>query len=41
MTGILGVTFSRVIKYFMEDYDPSDVKLPNGMYMHSLPKHST
>ena len=34
MTDIVGVTLSRVIKYFMEDFDPSDVKLPNGICTH-------
>ena len=34
MTDIVGVTLSRVIKYFMEDFDPNDVKLPNGICTH-------
>ena len=34
MGNIVGVTHSRIIKYFMEDFDPSDLKLPNGICSH-------
>ena len=34
MCNIVGVTHNRIIKYFMEDFDPTDLKLPNGICGH-------
>ena len=34
MTNISGVNLSRVLKYFMVDFDPNNPKLPNGICTH-------
>ena len=34
MSTIVGVNLERVLKYFMEDFESCDLKLPNGLCSH-------